>query len=428
MPPLLGSIGSDPAKAYGFTSVTLPPTFYMAYYGTSNATSMYFAYPDSGGAMYGVGYNSTAARPYLWKTNNSGTLAWQRSYNVANYRGTSVYYDGSSLWVGFFGVLYKVDISTGNAVFAGSVTNLGFSYAIYVSGSSLYVWGTYTGVGVAAVAKLDVSSNLNTLSFIYSYATSSPSTTSSVFYSGAVDSSGNIICVGQTGSSGVIMKLPPSSSTATWTSNHTVAGQTNFIYNGCCVDSSGNIYAAGYYITSTEGYQGLVVKLNSSGTILWSKIFSGTGTSSEQLQSIAIDPSGAYLYVLGSVTTTDILVAKIDTSGNLSFQRTITPGGTVNAQSIQVDSTSMYIGARITRSVTQNYVARLPNDGTKTGTYNLGGTNVTYATSSVTYGNSATITVSTSAFAAVGSGTGATNVTTALTDPSYATYQNITIP
>lgn len=429
MPPLMGSIGADSAKAYGFTSVIIAPTYYMAYYGTTNGTNLYYACNDSDGAIYGAGYNATASRPYFWKVSSTGAaLSWQKTYDVAATRGVSTLYDGSNIWLGTTAGVFKVNPSTGDMIFAGRANSITFVYKMVLSGTSLFLFGNFTGVGYGGVAKMDVSSGLSTALFQYSYATSAPSSTQSGFYSGGIDSSGNIICVGFTGTSGVVMKLPPNSSTATWTRNHTISGQTNFQYNNVAIDSSDNMYVVGVSVRTASGSDAMLTKLNSSGTVQWSKSLKNSTTVNDSFQDVTLDPSQNYLYAVGSTASNSVLIAKFDLSGNLIFQRTLDFLAGSSGWSIQVDSNSMYIGARAARSgLSQNFTAKLPNDGSKTGTYSLGGTNVVYASSSLTLADE-TLTVSTSAFAAIGSASGATAITTSWTSLAYTVFQNTTIP
>lgn len=84
-----------------------------------------------------------------------------------------------------------------------------------------------------------------------------------------VDSSGNIVTVGAgagTGSDGLVVKLNPSGEII-WS---TVSGgsSSDFFY-GVSTDSSDNIYAAGYLTDGTA--RGYIQKLDSSGTPSWEK-------------------------------------------------------------------------------------------------------------------------------------------------------------
>lgn len=141
----------------------------------------------------------------------------------------------------------------------------------------------------------------------------------------AVDSSNNLYVCGSAGSSVWFVTKWDNSGSLLWQRTLTNPTSTGTLA-GIVVDSSGNSYSTGFYFDSTNGNEMAVVKYNTSGTIQWQRLLSGTG--SENSRAIAIDGS-ANVY-LGGVSNTSgvnqICVAKYDTNGNLQWQRQI--GGT----------------------------------------------------------------------------------------------------
>ena len=94
--------------------------------------------------------------------------------------------------------------------------------------------------------------------------------------------------------------------------------------NACVTDSSGNLYVAGeHHYTESDTYQGLVMKLNSSGVIQWQKLL-GSRTS---FRDMTIDSSDN-IYVTGSIDSgpADNLVVKFNSSGSITWQRRLTRG------------------------------------------------------------------------------------------------------
>ena len=115
--------------------------------------------------------------------------------------------------------------------------------------------------------------------------------------------------------------------------------------------------------------------------------------------------------------TDDMIIAKYDTSGTIQWQRSIRSTGYDTLYSISVDTAgSIYVcGYSTVSSITSTFIAHLPTDGSKTGTYSVGGYSFTYAASSLTDSStSLTDSVSTLADAA-------TTLTDAGTTLAYAT-------
>jgi hypothetical protein len=158
----------------------------------------------------------------------------------------------------------------------------------------------------------------------------------------ALDSSANVYVGGYSNvSTDTYLQLAKYSSAGTFSWQRRL-GTTSALSGsyGVAVDSSGNVYAAGY--TTVSGSQRLLVtKYNTSGTFQWVRSLGNSFTSTAF--SIALD-SSSNVYVGGSAydSGTGIeagLIAKYDTSGNLLWQRTLTRGTSTRLYGIAVDST-----------------------------------------------------------------------------------------
>jgi hypothetical protein len=128
------------------------------------------------------------------------------------------------------------------------------------------------------------------------------SSSSDVAYGVAVDSSGNVYAAGSTqgaldgsnaGVNDLFVVKYNSSGTKQWTKQLGTSGE-DFAY-GVAVDSSGNVYVTGYTEGALDGSNAggrdlFVVKYNSSGTKQWTKQL---GTSSgDAAFGVAVDSSG----------------------------------------------------------------------------------------------------------------------------------------
>jgi len=145
---------------------------------------------------------------------------------------------------------------------------------------------------------------------------------------------------GVTSSGDAFIAKYSSSGNCIWAKNE--GGLLNDVFNGCAVDGNGNIYAAGHFSSTTitignithnnyniqGGFDNMIIKYDSNGNIIWSKISGGTG--SEATRDIAVGDNGS-VYIIGSynsptfsigsfsltndnTTFTDVFVAKYDAS------------------------------------------------------------------------------------------------------------------
>ena len=147
---------------------------------------------------------------------------------------------------------------------------------------------------------------------------------------------------------------------------------------GGAVDSSGNVYAMGFSGPS-------LWKFNSSGTAQWvRRCTSGIGLFRSGENSLTLAADG-YLYYVGYYQTGGTaaeggFIIKYNTSGTIQWQRTIkSAADNIRLQGIVVDGSAMYVTGSIATNGGDVFMAALPTDGSLTGTYSLGGTNIVYA-------------------------------------------------
>jgi len=265
---------------------------------------------DSSGNVYAAGYQSrTGSFTYgpgvsvagsgssnvvLVKYNSSGNALWAKSVTAgtSESRFNSVAVDSS-------GNVYAAGYQRGT----GSFT-YGPGVSVAGSGSSNVVLVKYDSSGTALWAKSVTAG--------YAY---------SEFNSVAVDSSGNVYAAGYQGGTGsftygpgvsvagsydgvnVVLVKYDSSGVALWARSVTAGTDTSW-FNSVAVDSSGNVYAAGYQggtgsftygagvsVAGSGSSNVVLVKYNSSGTALWAKSVTA-GTNWSKFNSVAVDSSG----------------------------------------------------------------------------------------------------------------------------------------
>jgi uncharacterized delta-60 repeat protein len=144
-----------------------------------------------------------------------------------------------------------------------------------------------------------------------------------------VDSSGFIYVCGYesvTGQSGNIWvrKYNPDGST-NWTKTYNGPDNGNDQVEEVVVDTSGNVYVAGFENIAGEGWNIWVRKYSSSGNEVWTRTHNGPDNNNDAGYSIAVDTSGN-VYVTGYETVTgegeNIWIRKYNSDGSTNWTRT----------------------------------------------------------------------------------------------------------
>jgi len=246
-------------------------------------------------------------------------------------------------------ILIKYDASNNlvwQKTWGGSSTyEAGQGVAVDASGNS-YVTGL-NGTGVPGSANIIILKFDSTGLLLWqkTWGTSSEDQTGGV----ALDSTGNVYVAGyaSSGAGGqdfVLLKFD-SSGGLLW--QKTWGGPSEDRSWSVAVDSSGSIYATGGTASFGAGGRDVVLlKFDSSGTLLWHRMWGGTGA--DDGLGTAVDSSGN-IYVTGSTSSfgaggADTVLLKFDPTGGLLWQRTWGGSGADYGQSVSVASSgSVYV-------------------------------------------------------------------------------------
>jgi hypothetical protein len=295
---------------------------------------------DSSGNVYGGGYEGSNG--LVVKFNSSGTLQWQKSFSSVS---DNTIQD------------LAVDAS-GNVIIFGKGYNVGFVLAKLDSSGAL-LWQVKLGAGTTTYARgveLDASGN--------------------IYVSGHSDVPSG------TGTQDFVVAKYDSSGTLQW-QRYLGRGALEYQYGpGLALDSSGNVYYAGWSNDSGSSL-GILAKWNNSGTFQWQRSF-GTGTGNI-FNACAVDSSDN-IYAVGYANGNNGLIVKYDPTGAVTWQRRLYDSSAaaqqINLTSVSVRGTTLYInGFKNTVSTGSGFMmAVLPTDGSLTGTYTLTGVTLTYAT------------------------------------------------
>lgn len=197
-------------------------------------------------------------------------------------------------------------------------------------------------------------------------------------------------------------------------------------WNDLAIDSSDNVFVVGS-TGLAAGSAILLAKYNSSGTLQWSRTLGGAGY--EAGFGIALDSAGDVV-IVGQATAQgqgqyDFVIAKYNSSGALQWQRLLGGTSSDEARGLALDAEDNIVVVGYSGSgndySSDVMVARLPGDGSLTGTYgpftyqvatltDAAGT-LTAATSSIAEGSTSDFTSATASL---------TDETTSLTEEFYS--------
>jgi len=401
--PLLSTFGAASARAFGMGTVG-GESYWIARYAPSTNRNNEYIYGvdvDSSGNVYCTGVSAT--NPY----NNAVYMVLSSDGEVTTFKdlgrtnienvatndyftncfldgngylitcGQSIYNTGNTLK----SIIAKFDISDGSLNTATELQYENVATAVKPDRSSsstdIYVLSPYA----SKVGMTKLQSDLS-LRWQKEYNVV-PGHNSRFIAAHDVDTSGNVYIVGSYDSNttnrdvATIFKIN-SSGTIQWTKGlqktSPTAGHCRF--NNVAVDSSGNAFTVGY--TPDNSY--MVCKYSSSGTLSVAKKLTGPN---QQLRHLAIDSEdnvivGGYDST-GSLSGDSPYIIKLNNSLNtIAWARHIDRAVDLRSSGISVDaSDNIYVHG--TDAENDFFVAKIPSDGSLTGTYS----NYKYETFSV---------------------------------------------
>jgi len=198
----------------------------------------------------------------------------------------------------------------------------------------------------------------------------------------AIDSSDNIIVVGQSNSDGnfydVLVAKYNSSGVLQWDRVYGINASHNEIGYDVAVDSSDNIIIVGTTPAAGAGSNdAFIAKYNSSGVLQWDRVLGGTGY--EIGYGVAIDSSDN-IVIAGRTDSdgagsNDFLIAQYNSSGVLQWDRTLGSTGQEVGEDVAIDSSNniIVVGRTDADGAGGNdiLIAKLPSDGSLEGTYGV---------------------------------------------------------
>jgi hypothetical protein len=333
-------------------------------------------------SVYGPTYGPYTSGICCNKITANGEISWNHTYSYSDgkmYDGTgySILLDSTYVYYTGYGSTYtaiynKLHSANGNVVFTkeitsstattGPITNLGAdtSNNIYCTGttsSTSGFWIKFDSSGNIAAAKSSIG--LNARGYF------SPSYIS-------VDSSGNSYLGGSSIYEGAYLKLDSSGTAQISTCLGPTASGGGTCIGFAMEQNKANFIFVGYSTTSTGTFNIYKISATNGTGVIWSYTFStlyyGTGyVTTDASNNVYLLSRDSDINILKSV------LIKFNSSGTILWQLSITGGA---PRSIAVDDNNSAIIVALSPCV----YFRLPTDGSITGTFG----NYTIATSSYT--------------------------------------------
>lgn len=336
------------------------------------------------------------------KLDKQGALLWQTGFrcgtNVSlNVDLTSAAFDGSgNIYIlgniDNFSCFLKLNETTGALITStssfeyrvpsGSPIRSFGSHLIFKNGS-LYFLGRFDSPGAGAIIeKMDLSFNTIWLK------------RSNAFFPQfvglgglAVDASENVYVSAFSSSNGLgVMKLNSSGNILfqkVYNSTFGLGGG-QMSNNNITIDSSGNLCIVSAFPRAGDGrVESLLFKITPAGTLLFRTLIVSSGLASQGI-NVTTDPTNN-IYVGTAVGGLTVRLVKFDSAGTVIFQRKFSPNayGYISVVSetvygtVQVFATPLSFYIAMAKEdgpfggLTDIFIAKLPSDGTKTGSFGV---------------------------------------------------------
>jgi hypothetical protein len=331
------------------------------------------------------GYYATA----VFKTDNTGAIQWSKYWTNQGYNFDIGIDNSGNLYIGTqqnsrLTAYIKMNTTTGAQIGSGVYYSVGVTYR---GGVAIDTDGNIWGAG-----SVNPNNNLTGPHKVPANLTSNMSVygLSATYFDGiATAPNGDVISLGTSPANNYYPILVSTTKGGSfnwakvWGNAYSSGGPATL-----ATDSSSNIYVACWIADSGQtGAYGFVMKFNSSGTLQWQKKVDLNTSTGQYIYGVAVDTAGN-VYAVGQDSSSPVkgIIIKFNSSGVVQWQRSLTNTELLSVSVLSTGELLITGGWKSLSSggATQPLAIRVPTDGSKTGTYTVGGTSVVYASSSYT--------------------------------------------
>lgn len=285
---------------------------------TDSTNAIILKYNAAGTYKWAYTYNGTGSRNDVFATMQvsanaviAGGTTWKNSTNKYDFLMARLDSNGTQIWLNSWDYLNLNDAAVnvynnGSKIYiAGGAQSATTTYkyaALNVRASDGAVLGnTVTGgtaFGIDQVTDLKVDANQNI------YITGSALDMSAMYDIRTIklDTALNIL----------------------WSHSYDGGTGANDFGSGVTIDQSGNVIVCGTSQTSSNGTNYVVLKYNSSGTLLWDETYNGTANGNDSATAVVVHPTDTNkIYVTGysfNGSTKDYYTLKYDAAGTRKWE------------------------------------------------------------------------------------------------------------
>jgi len=124
-----------------------------------------------------------------------------------------------------------------------------------------------------------------------------------------------------------------------WTASYDGGFQEADFASDIAIDANSNIYVSGDSYNPATGFDIVILKYNSQGTLLWQAIYDGPAHSDDRWSHLAIDSYGNVYMLCSSnspATGEDVVLVKYDTDGNQLWSQSFNSNGANNDEALNL--------------------------------------------------------------------------------------------
>jgi len=297
---------------------------------------------DNNGNIYAAGYSGETNNMVVYRLNRDGEIVWKNYFNTGTFRAYDVKLDNNgALYVcgnrGSYMGLIKYNAANGTKIWStnynapGNGSDIAFELALDANGN-VYI----TGKGYKNTTE---GNNIYTAKYnssgirqwVTDYAGAPGAAGDDIGHGIAVDASGNVYV----GGSATVTNKALEFTVLKYNTNGVLQyakllsganlNANDEAYDVAC-DNAGNVYAGGYYYSGApEYYSGVIVKLNSTGGVTFTKQYNGLTAQGafEVVNRLSIENN--IIVGIGSlrkdatVSDFDMFVVRLTTAGAQSW-------------------------------------------------------------------------------------------------------------